>query len=156
MKILMVCLGNICRSPLAHGILESKLDPSRFTVDSAGTANYHIGEPPDERSIKVASENKIDISQQRGRQFVISDFDKFDQIYAMDRANFKDLKQMARNEKDLSKLSLFMDSHPDSPFQEVPDPYYGDMSDFELAFDLIESTCERIARNLYSFIENRK
>ena len=90
-KILMVCLGNICRSPLAHGILQSKLPSDKFYVDSAGTANYHVGDSPDHRSISVAKSNGIDISMQRGRQFQISDFDTFDFIFTMDHSNYQNL-----------------------------------------------------------------
>ena len=92
MRILMVCLGNICRSPLAEGILKSKLPKDSFTIDSAGTSNYHIDELPDRRSIDVAKKHHIDITNQRGRQFTSEDFDEFDLIYAMDSSNFKNIK----------------------------------------------------------------
>ncbi len=91
-RILMVCLGNICRSPLAHGILQSKLNDANFYVDSAGTAAYHIDNQPDYRSIKVAKNNGLDISTQSARQFKVSDFDTFDYIYAMDESNYSNIK----------------------------------------------------------------
>ncbi|MEM1001264.1 MAG: low molecular weight protein-tyrosine-phosphatase [Bacteroidota bacterium] len=148
MKILMVCLGNICRSPLAHGILDSKLKKQDFIVDSAGTASYHIGEQPDHRSIEVARINGIDISGQRARKFSVSDFDRFDRIYAMDVSNLNNLEAMARNQTDLDKLFLFMEANSSSSYSEVPDPYYGDFSDFENVFDLVNETCDLIVDDL--------
>lgn len=147
-KILMVCLGNICRSPLAHGILESKLNPSQFYVDSAGTAAYHIGHQPDRRSIKVARENGIDISHQSARQFKTFDFDGFDYIYAMDSSNYTNIISLARNNSDIGKVKLFLEENPNISNKNVPDPYYGDMSDFEYVFDLIETTSVIIAKRL--------
>ncbi len=147
-KILMVCLGNICRSPLAHGILESKLNTSRFYVDSAGTAAYHVGHQPDHRSIKVARNNGIDISHQTARQFKASDFDLFDYIYAMDSSNYTNIISLARNNSDIGKVKLFLEENPNISNKNVPDPYYGDMSDFEYVFDLIETTSAIIAKQL--------
>src|SRR5210317_2153527 len=98
-KILMVCLGNICRSPLAHGILKSKLPSDQFFIDSAGTANYHVGDPPDRRSISIAKSNGIDISHQRGQQFKASFFDVYDYIYVMDEHNLEDVIRLARTEQ---------------------------------------------------------
>ncbi len=147
-KILMVCLGNICRSPLAHGILESKLNTSKFYVDSAGTAAYHVGHQPDRRSIKVAKNNNIDISHQTARQFNASDFDKFDYIYAMDASNYTNIISLARKNSDIGKVKLFLEENPNISNKNVPDPYYGDMSDFEYVFDLIETTSTIIAKKL--------
>jgi len=147
-KILMVCLGNICRSPLAHGVLESKLNTSQFYVDSAGTAAYHSGNPPDYRSIKVAKNNNIDISHQTARQFKASDFDRFDYIYAMDSSNYTNIISLARNNSDIGKVKLFLEENPNISNKNVPDPYYGDMSDFEYVFDLIETTSTIIAKRL--------
>ncbi len=147
-RILMVCLGNICRSPLAHGILESKLNTSKFYVDSAGTAAYHVGHQPDRRSIKVAKNNNIDISRQTARQFKASDFDKFDYIYAMDASNYTNIISLARNNSDIGKVKLFLEENPNISNKNVPDPYYGDMSDFEYVFDLIETTSTIIAKRL--------
>ena len=144
----MVCLGNICRSPLAHGILESKLNKKDFSVDSAGTAGYHNGELPDQRSISVARQNGIDISKQRSRKFLIDDFDRFDRIYAMDKSNLSKLYEMARDAKDRRKIFLFMEANPNSSYNEVPAPYYGDFSDFELVFELVNDTCNYIASDI--------
>lgn len=144
----MVCLGNICRSPLAHGILESKLNTSKFYVDSAGTAAYHVGLQPDSRSIKVAKNNNIDISHQTARQFKASDFDRFDYIYAMDSSNYTNIISLARNNSDIGKVKLFLEENPNISNKNVPDPYYGDMSDFEYVFDLIETTSVIIAKRL--------
>ena len=107
-KILMVCLGNICRSPLAEGILKSKLPENIFFVDSAGTSNYHIGEHPDRRSIEIAKKYSIDISKQKGRQFNSSDFKEFDYIYAMDSDNYRNIINLSRNTKDRSKVKLIL------------------------------------------------
>lgn len=145
-RILMVCLGNICRSPLAHGILESKLNSSEFYVDSAGTAAYHVGQQPDRRSIKIAKSNGIDISHQTARQFKVSDFDMFDFIYAMDSSNYTNIVSLARNNSDIEKVKLFLEENPNIFNKNVPDPYYGDMSDFEHVFDLIEATSLIIAQ----------
>lgn len=128
----MVCLGNICRSPLAEGILKSKLPENIFFVDSAGTANYNIGQQPDHRSIETAKRYGIDISNQRGRQFVVSDFDNFDYIYAMDSNNFNDIISLSRNINDTSKVKLILDELTDNDIADVPDPYYGDNQGFEM------------------------
>ena len=147
-KILMVCLGNICRSPLAHGVLESKLNTSQFYVDSAGTAAYHVGHQPDCRSIQAAKNNNIDISHQTARQFKASDFDRFDYIYAMDSSNYTNIISLARNNSDIGKVKLFLEENPNISNKNIPDPYYGDMSDFEFVFDLIETTSVIIAKRL--------
>ncbi|TVZ59408.1 protein-tyrosine phosphatase [Flavobacteriaceae bacterium MAR_2010_105] len=147
-KILMVCLGNICRSPLAHGILASKLPADQFYVDSAGTANYHIGDPPDHRSISVARQNGLDISQQRGQQFRSSFFDEYDIIYAMDESNFDNIIKLARDKDDITKVKLFLDEDDSVKVQNVPDPYYGDQSGFEYVYHLLDQACETLAKKL--------
>ena len=144
----MVCLGNICRSPLAHGILESKLDPNKFKVDSAGTARYHIGNRPDYRSIEVARNNGINISEQRSRQFAVEDFDAFDIIYAMDRSNYNNIIAQAESPSERDKVRLILNENPDLLNKDVPDPYYGDYSDFEYVFNILDETCVRISKNL--------
>lgn len=144
----MVCLGNICRSPLAHGILESKLPQDGFYVDSAGTANYHVGDAPDHRSIAVAKSNGIDISQQRGRQFTISDFDTFDYIYVMDQSNFENVIKLARNTNDIAKVKLILEVDDSVINKRVPDPYYGDRSDFENVFSLLNNACSVLSKTL--------
>lgn len=147
-RILMVCLGNICRSPLAHGILQSKLPEDLFYVDSAGTANYHVGSSPDTRSIAVARNNGIDISAQRGRQFKVQDFDTFDHIYVMDQSNYSNVVGLARNQDDIAKVKLILDEDQSSKLERVPDPYYGNSSDFEHVFNLLDSACDSIAQKL--------
>nr|WP_321236610.1 low molecular weight protein-tyrosine-phosphatase [uncultured Psychroserpens sp.] len=147
-SILMVCLGNICRSPLAHGILESKLPSHQFYVDSAGTANYHVGDAPDHRSISVAKSHGIDISAQRGRQFQILDFDRFDYIYVMDQSNFENVVKLARNTDDIAKVKLILEVDDSINDKRVPDPYYGDLSDFEHVFSLLNNTCSILSTTL--------
>jgi protein-tyrosine phosphatase len=147
-RILVVCLGNICRSPLAQGILQSKLPEDRFFVDSAGTAAFHIGKNPDYRSIQVAQQNGIDISTQNARQFEISDFDRFDYIFAMDQSNYTDIISLARNKADISKVKLFLEANSTITDKNVPDPYYGDLSDFESVFNLIEDTSTILRQTL--------
>ena len=144
----MVCLGNICRSPLAHGVLQSKLPEDQFYIDSAGTAAYHIDKKPDKRSIKVAKINGIDISTQSARQFKISDFETFDYIYAMDQSNYSHIVSIARNNADIGKVKLFLEANSSIINKNVPDPYYGDLSDFENVFNLIDETCITIATTL--------
>ena len=150
-RILMVCLGNICRSPLAHGILESKLNPNEFYVDSAGTGNYHIGESPDVRSIKVAKQNGIDISHQTCRQFQLSDFETFDRIYVMDVSNFQTVVKLARNPNDIAKVEMIGKTLNTESSVEIPDPYYGNQTDFEQVFNLLNTICETIAFDLQRF-----
>lgn len=144
----MVCLGNICRSPLAHGILESKLPSDQFYVDSAGTANYHIGDMPDKRSIAVARTHGIDISHQRGQQFKSPFFDIYDFIYVMDEYNYENVIALARNSNDIAKVKLILDEDTSSKIKHVPDPYYGDVSDFEYVFNLLDKVCDKIATKL--------
>lgn len=147
-SILMVCLGNICRSPLAHGILESKLPSNQFYVDSAGTANYHIGDAPDHRSIKVAKSHGIDISNQRGRQFKVSDFDTFDFIFTMDDSNYKNVLALARNTNDIAKVKCILDVDNSIENKQVPDPYYGDDLGFEHVFQLLDKACILLSKKL--------
>ena len=144
----MVCLGNICRSPLAHGILESKLPSDKFYIDSAGTANYHVGEAPDRRSIAVARSYGINISYQRGQQFKTAFFDVYDLIYVMDESNYEDVIALARNSKDIAKVKLIMEEDSSNTIKYVPDPYYGDESGFEYVFKLLDNVCENIAKKL--------
>ena len=147
-KILMVCLGNICRSPLAEGILKSKLPKDKFYIDSAGTSNYHIGDLPDNRSIKIAEEFDIDITNQRGRQFSTSDFDKFDIIYAMDNSNFKNIIRLARNTEDEQKVKLIMNEIYNDQNFDVPDPYTGGIEGFKNVFMMLDEACDIIAKKL--------
>jgi len=146
-KVLMVCLGNICRSPLAEGILKSKLDKETIQVDSAGTASYHIGKKPDSRSISIAKKNGIDISQQRCRQFTAKDFDEYDLIYAMDRSNYENIVALAENENAIAKVNLLL-HRSNVTSKEVPDPYYGGEDGFEEVFQLIDAACNLIAQDI--------
>lgn len=147
-KILMVCLGNICRSPLAHGILESKLPANNFYIDSAGTASYHIGNTPDTRSIAVAKSNGLDISRQRARQFSINDFEDFDIIYAMDESNYQNILDLAQTKEDQQKVKLILNENPSISNKNVPDPYYGGNDGFDYVFQILNETCEIIAKDL--------
>ncbi len=145
----MVCLGNICRSPLAEGILRHKLKESGILdlkVDSAGTSNYHIGEHPDSRSIKNAKNHGIDISKLRARQFTVADFNSFDQIYVMDSSNYKDVMAITRNNSDREKVELLLNLKWPGKNMAVPDPYYGDGDGFEKVFHLVEQACDEIVK----------
>ncbi|MGB5555797.1 MAG: low molecular weight protein-tyrosine-phosphatase [Flavobacteriaceae bacterium] len=145
-KILMVCLGNICRSPLAEGILQSKVDPEQVMVDSAGTGGYHIGNAPDKRSIAVAKQHGISIAHQRCRQITKADFITFDCIYVMDKSNYASLLKMADLEQ-TSKVKLLLDEVAIG-ISEVPDPYYGGNEGFENVYQMISAACETIAQRL--------
>lgn len=146
-KVLMVCLGNICRSPLAEGILNSKVDPQKVFVDSAGTAGYHVGSPPDERSIAVARKYGLGIDHQRCRKVTVLDFREFDLIYAMDSKNRYDLMKMAPGPAEAMKVKLLLEE-TDLGFVEVPDPYYGTPKDFEQVYEMIDRACGAIAKKL--------
>ena len=141
----MVCLGNICRSPLAEGILKSKVDPQKVFVDSAGTSNYHVDEGPDPRSVDIARANKLDITSQRGRQFSTEDFDKFDHIYVMDMSNYHDVLSLARNEEDKQKVSLILNEIFPGENVEVPDPYHGGANGFKKVYEMLDEACDVIA-----------
>ena len=147
-KILMVCLGNICRSPLAEGILASKLPKDKFTVDSAGTGSWHIGHFPDERSIAVAKKNKLDISRQKGRQFTASDFDTFDYIYVMDNYNFNDVVKLSKNQVQKNKVHLILNELFPNENVDVPDPYFGLPNGFNTIYNMLDEACDVIAQKL--------
>lgn len=147
-KILMVCLGNICRSPLAEGILADKLHKGKFTVDSAGTGSWHIGHSPDDRSIAVAKKNKISISNQKGRQFTNTDFDAFDYIYVMDNSNYKNVIQLAKNQQQKEKVQLILNELFPNEKVDVPDPYFGLPNGFEIVYNMLDEVCEIIAKKL--------
>ena len=143
----MVCLGNICRSPLAEGILQSKVSNTFVFVDSAGTAAYHVGNLPDERSIAVASKYGIDISSQKARKFTVKDFDVFDVIYVMDASNYQNVLSLARNQKDIQKVKMILnETHPGKK-ESVPDPYYGEGDGFEKVYKMLDEACTVIAKN---------
>jgi protein-tyrosine phosphatase len=147
-KILMVCLGNICRSPLAEGILASKLPEKKFTVDSAGTGSWHIGRQPDERSIAIAKKHKIDISNQKGRQFAKNDFEAFDYIYVMDNSNYRDVIDLADNQEQKNKVQLILNELFPNENIDVPDPYYGLSNGFEVVYQMLDEVCAIIAEKL--------
>jgi len=139
----MVCLGNICRSPLAEGILQSKIS-SGHTVESAGTIGLHAGEAPDKRSIKVARLNGVDISYQKSQKFRPEFFEQFDKIFCMDQNNYKDVLSLAKNDEHQRKVALLMEEADMFPL-EVPDPYYGGEEGFEKVYQMLDKVCDVIA-----------
>jgi len=147
-RILMVCLGNICRSPLAEGILKSKVSPEKVFVDSAGTGHWHIGNPPDERSIAVGRKYNIDITDQLGRQFSAEDFDNFDLIYVMDNSNKNDVLDLAQNEEQRAKVKLILNEVFPGENVDVPDPYMGGTMGFEKVYRMLDEACKLIAEKL--------
>lgn len=147
-RILMVCLGNICRSPLAEGILRSKVYSSKTFVDSAGTGAYHAGELPDRRSIAIAKENGIDITDQKARKFSVNDFDNFDLIYVMDSSNQHYVLEMARNDEDRAKVKLILNEIFPGENLDVPDPYYGGTFGFKNVYKMLDEVCEIIAKKV--------
>ena len=147
-KILMVCLGNICRSPLAEGILASKLPKDQFLVDSAGTGSWHIGHSPDKRSIAVAQKNGLSISNQRGRQFKNSDFDEFDYIYVMDNSNYRDVIHLAKTSEHKDKVNLILNELFPDENVDVPDPYYGVANGFDNVYQMLNEVTDIIAKKL--------
>lgn len=146
MKILMVCLGNICRSPLAEGILQDKAWKAglNWSVDSAGTNGYHTGETPHHLSIKVATLNGIDISKQRSRKFTAADFDQYDKIYAMADDVLDDMKRIAKKSFDENKVDLLLNELYPGQNRDVPDPWYGPEAGYHDVFTLIDKACEQI------------
>ena len=148
MKILMVCLGNICRSPLAEGILSLKGKHLNLEVDSAGTAAYHIGKQPDIRSIEIANKYTIDLNQQRARQFSRADFDKFDIIYAMDTNNYAHLISLASSETERNKIRMILNEINPKAYQSVPDPYYGGENGFQDIYNMLDKACDKIIQNI--------
>lgn len=150
MKVLMVCLGNICRSPLAEGILKTKLDSrglDGWEVDSAGTAGWHSGNPADERSIAVAKKYGIDLTDQRSRKFRSTDFDRFDLILVMDSSNYSDVTRLATSAQDSEKVKLIMNYAAPGNNQNVPDPYY-DSDGFEQVYWMLDEACEALLANI--------
>lgn len=149
-KILMVCLGNICRSPLAEGILASKLPNDKFLVDSAGTGSWHVGHAPDKRSIATAKKNGLNIINQKGRQFTRNDFDAFDYIFVMDNTNYRDVIHLAQNDIQKKKVELILDAIFPNENVDVPDPYYGTTNGFDMVYQMLDEACEVIAQRLIS------
>ncbi|MBL1281020.1 MAG: low molecular weight phosphotyrosine protein phosphatase [Fluviicola sp.] len=150
MKILMVCLGNICRSPLADALLQEKVNKRGLNhiVDSAGTCDNHIGQSPDSRMTATAESFDLSINHLRARQFEVSDFDNFDLIYAMDNSNFQNILSLARNEEDERKVKMILDeSHPKMQL-EVPDPYFGGERGFIEVYNLLDNATDCIMNKL--------
>ncbi len=151
-KILFVCLGNICRSPLGEGIMlhfikEKNLHHS-LQVDSAGTAGYHINEAPDHRTIANAKKNGVDISKLRARKFNTEDFDAFDKIYVMDTNNYKDVLALTKNTAHKNKVDYLLNVLQPHQNKHVPDPYYGNEEDFEEVFQLVYKACDKILEDI--------
>lgn len=146
MKILMVCLGNICRSPLAEGIMEYKIQQAQlnWTVDSAGTNGYHVGEAPHRLSQKVALMHGIDISRQSARNITGNDFQVFDMIYAMAEDVIDDIKWRTGNAYNPKKVKLLMDEVYPGRSIDVPDPWYGPEAGYHQVFDMIDKACDKI------------
>jgi protein-tyrosine phosphatase len=151
MRILMVCLGNICRSPLAEEVMRSKIKKYgvKAEVDSCGLGSWHVGEPPDYRAQKTALKHGLDMGHQRCRQITLHDFDNFDVIYAIDNEIFSKLSQMAmQGRKEQEKVKLFMNELYPNENLPVPDPYSGGMLQFEEVWEMIDACCEVIAKRM--------
>jgi protein-tyrosine phosphatase len=146
MKILMVCLGNICRSPLAHGILETRARQAglNWEIDSAGTGDWHVGEPPHHLSQKVARLNGVDICSQTARQFRKTDLLEFDRIYVMDKSNYNEVKRMSGELWDENRVELFLNELYPGENRDVPDPWYGEEDGYHVVYSMIAETCDRI------------
>jgi protein-tyrosine phosphatase len=147
----MVCLGNICRSPLADGLLLRKIKAQNLDaiVDSAGTANYHIGKAPDTRMISTAGKHGTQLDFLRARQFTSKDFEKFDHILVMDHSNYSNVLALAQNEADQKKVAFFLDYlHPNQQL-DVPDPYYGTLEDFEAVYQLVDQATDALIQKLF-------
>lgn len=146
----MVCLGNICRSPLAEGILKDKINKLGLDakVDSAGTGNYHVGEPADPRSVEVAEKNDVNIKSHTARQFRQVDFDRYDLIYAMDTENYRNILALARNDEDRAKVKLLMNEVMPGQNVNVPDPYYGGKHGFDNVYKMIDLACDKITERI--------
>ncbi len=144
----MVCLGNICRSPLAEGLLREKVKNMEVTVDSAGTSAYHVDEAPDPRSIQTGRKYGINISDLRGRQFTPDDFDNFDKIYIMDDSNYQNVMSLARNEQDKAKVDYILNEITPYTNNPVPDPYFGGDQGFEDMYKLLDKATDSIVEKI--------
>ena len=144
----MVCLGNICRSPLAEVLLQSKVDPEKVQVDSAGTGDYHIDEQPHKDSIAIAKRHNLDITDQRGRQFEPADFDRFDEIYVMDSSNYENVLEHAKTDKQSEKVAMILEQSFPGEHKDVPDPYFGIKDGFKMVYDLLDEATDIIAERL--------
>lgn len=149
-RILMVCLGNICRSPLAEALLRQKVDPAKVVVDSAGLDNYHVGEPPCQTSQDIAREHGLDISNLRARVFKNVDFERFDKIYIMDYYNWELIKSRAKNQQELAKVDFILNEIFPGENMSVPDSYGKGRSAAKLVFDMLDQATTAIAKKLMS------
>ncbi len=151
-NVLFVCMGNICRSPLAHGLFEDRVSKDglsdRIMVDSAGTHAYHVGEPPDPRSQQTALRHGIDLSRQRARRVGLPDFETFDYILAMDRDNYRILMDSAPAEQQ-HKIRLFLEFAPQRSEEEVPDPYYGGPDGFDRVYEMVEAASNGLMTDIH-------
>ncbi|MCC7453707.1 MAG: low molecular weight phosphotyrosine protein phosphatase [Crocinitomix sp.] len=150
MKVLMVCLGNICRSPIAEGILRHKAAERGLAieVDSAGTSSFHAGNPPDLRMMITARKNGIDITDLRSRLFVKEDFQNFDLIFAMDQSNERNILSLAENDEDRQKVKLILNEIDPTSNSQVPDPYYGGDHGFQVVIDLLDKAIDKFLNRL--------
>jgi protein-tyrosine phosphatase len=150
MKILMVCLGNICRSPLADGLLRKKVLDNKLdvVVDSAGTSAYHVGNAPDKRMILTAGTRGVSIENLKARQFTKNDFKEFDLIYVMDKSNLEDVLELTDNKEERSKVSLILNETNPSSDAEVPDPYFGGQEGFVHVYDMLNEATDRIIEKI--------
>ena len=150
MKVLMVCLGNICRSPIAEGILRHKAAKQGIEVetDSAGTSAFHAGEAPDSRMIAAAKNNGIDITDLKARQFIPADFDRFDLIYAMDRSNYNNILSLANSDEERNKVIMILNESNPGSNDEVPDPYYGGDQGFQHVIDLLDEAINKVIERI--------
>jgi len=148
MKILMVCLGNICRSPLAEGILQQKINEKELNwkVESAGTNGFHVGESPHRLSQKVARLHGIDISHQQCTRFLKEDFSRFDIIYAMASDILEEMKWIGKEQYDSSKVKLLLNESFPGENREIPDPWYGKEPGYHIVFNLLEGACDAIIK----------
>jgi protein-tyrosine phosphatase len=149
----MVCLGNICRSPLAEGLMRSKLNFTKFTVDSAGTSGGHKGQAPDKRSIAIANKNGLDISNQKSRKLLEEDFKNFDFLYVMDQSNYNDVTSLASTEEEKKKVIKILDEVFPGENLDVPDPYYGGSQGFENIYHMLDRATDVIAQKIDNSIE---
>lgn len=149
MKILMVCLGNICRSPIAEGVMYQLIKDNNldWEVDSAGTNGYHTGEPPHRHSQSICLQNGIDISAQRARRFSAKDFDRYDHILVMAADVYQDVRTLSRKKEDMDKVKFFLDGLQPGQQAAVPDPWYGDQSGYRPVFDLIREGCRALLQD---------
>jgi protein-tyrosine phosphatase len=151
-RILFVCLGNICRSPLGEGILRMLAQQrglaGMVATDSAGTGGWHQGDRPDRRSIEVGAGHGVDISQSRARKIEPRDFNEFDMIFAMDRSNLRDIVKIAPHDSS-ADIHLFMD-FVSGVQRDVPDPYYGDIADFEHVYEMLRDGCDALLDIIFS------